>query len=97
MSKPKAKRKAPAKETELHLMTEAEAERIDPGQFQVPGELLDAPGLPLRFSSPAVERQAFLDATAVAMFARGFPTRDIWSHCEKLWASREAYMKAGSK
>lgn len=43
------------------------------------------------------KRQAFIDQTAIAMFARGFPLANLWTHCEKLWASREAHLKAGSK
>lgn len=48
-------------------------------------------------AAPADPRQAFLDQTAIALHARGYPERQLWAQAEKLWASREAYLKAGSK
>jgi hypothetical protein len=45
-----------------------------------------------------VQRQLFIDQVGIALFARGFPMRDLWAQAEKLWASREQHIanqKAG--
>lgn len=49
-------------------------------------------------AAPAdLTRQVFLDLTAMQLFARGYPTLRVWAQAEILWASREAFLKAGSK
>lgn len=50
-------------------------------------------------TDPAVdtERQAFVDLTAIALFARGWPDKNVYTQAEKLWALRGAHLAAEAR
>lgn len=39
-----------------------------------------------------LERQSFLDATAVALYANGWPLKSVWQQAERLWETRKAQL-----
>lgn len=42
---------------------------------------------------PVDERQRFIDACVIALFARGWPKDTLFQRAEELWRMREEYKK----
>ena len=41
----------------------------------------------------ADERRAFVDATVIQLFARGWPEKGLFPQAERLWALRQAHIE----
>jgi SOS response regulatory protein OraA/RecX len=65
--------------------------------FEAEREALEeAQALDVATGTPATPEaeQAFKDRVAIALFARGFPLKLVWTEAEKLLASRREYLGA---
>jgi hypothetical protein len=47
--------------------------------------------------NPDLAKQAFLDNAAIALYAKGWPEKDVFTRAERLWTLRNEHIAKDSK